>query len=55
MDQNAPPELTDTPESAYQDSKALIEKMAQQDRLLYAVPRFAPTSGHNNLKWRVNC
>ncbi|MYM59264.1 guanine deaminase [Vibrio sp. OCN044] len=51
MDQNAPPELTDTPESAYQDSKALIEKWHNKDRLLYAVtPRFAPTSSPQQLK-----
>lgn len=45
MDRNAPDYLTDTPESSYQDSKALIEKWHKKDRLLYAVtPRFAPTS-----------
>ncbi|KDM92267.1 guanine deaminase [Photobacterium galatheae] len=44
MDRNAPDYLTDTPESGYQDSKALIEKWHKKDRLLYAVtPRFAPT------------
>lgn len=45
MDRNAPDELCDTPESAYQDSKALIEKWHNNGRLLYAVtPRFAITS-----------
>ncbi|WP_341663833.1 guanine deaminase [Vibrio sp.] len=51
MDRNAPDELTDTPKSAYQDSKALIEKWHNKDRLLYAVtPRFAPTSSPEQLK-----
>ncbi|MFC5077782.1 Guanine deaminase [Vibrio thalassae] len=45
MDRNAPDYLTDTPESGYQASKALIEKWHNRGRLLYAVtPRFAPTS-----------
>ncbi len=45
MDRNAPDYLTDTPESSYADSKALIERWHGQGRLLYAVtPRFAPTS-----------
>lgn len=45
MDRHAPDYLLDTPESAYRDSKALIEKWHGKGRLLYAVtPRFAPTS-----------
>lgn len=45
MDRHAPDELTDTPESSYQDSKALIEAWHEKGRLHYAVtPRFAPTS-----------
>lgn len=50
MDRNAPDYLTDTPESSYQDTKALIEKWHKKDRLLYAVtPRFAPTSSPEQL------
>lgn len=45
MDRHAPEALLDTPERAYQESKALIEKWHGTDRLLYAVtPRFAITS-----------
>ncbi|MGP4955096.1 guanine deaminase [Pseudomonas helleri] len=45
MDRNAPEYLTDTAESGYNDSKALIERWHGQGRLHYAVtPRFAPTS-----------
>ena len=45
MDRHCPDYLQDTPDSAYQDSKALIEQWHGKDRLLYAVtPRFAPTS-----------
>lgn len=44
MDQNCPDDLSDTAESGYTDSKALIEKWHNTDRLQYAVtPRFAPT------------
>ncbi|RZM75964.1 guanine deaminase [Leptolyngbya iicbica] len=51
MDRNAPDYLCDTPESAYADSKALIEKWHQTDRLLYAVtPRFAITSTPEQLQ-----
>lgn len=50
MDRNAPDTLLDTPESAYSDSKALIERWHGQDRLHYAVtPRFAPTSTDEQL------
>ncbi|WP_105103430.1 guanine deaminase [Microbulbifer pacificus] len=45
MDRNAPEYLRDTPESAYADSKELIERWHGKGRLHYAVtPRFAPTS-----------
>ena len=45
MDRNCPEYLQDTPETAYEDSKSLIEKWHGKDRLSYAVtPRFAPTS-----------
>jgi guanine deaminase len=44
MDQNCPEDLSDTAESGYQDSKILIEKWHNLDRLQYAItPRFAPT------------
>ena len=44
MDRNAPAYLTDTAESGYVQSKALIERWHGKGRLLYAVtPRFAPT------------
>ncbi len=50
MDRNAPPDLLDTPEIAYDDSRMLIEKYHNQGRLLYAVtPRFAPTSTPDQL------
>ena len=45
MDRHAPEDLCDTPDSAYADSKALIEKWHGKGRNLYAItPRFAPTS-----------
>ena len=45
MDRNAPDYLTDTAQSSYDDSKALIERWHGKARLHYAVtPRFAPTS-----------
>lgn len=45
MDRNAPNALLDTAQSAYDDSKALIERWHGNGRNLYAVtPRFAPTS-----------
>ncbi|MFT6916851.1 MAG: guanine deaminase [Motiliproteus sp.] len=50
MDRNAPDYLTDTPESSYRDSKALIERWHGKGRLHYAVtPRFAPTSSPEQL------
>ena len=45
MDRHAPEALCDTAESAYSDSKTLIEKWHGKGRNLYAItPRFAPTS-----------
>jgi guanine deaminase len=45
MDRNAPEGLRDTPQSAYDDSRALLEKWHGQDRLSYVItPRFSPTS-----------
>lgn len=45
MDRFAPDYLTDTPESGYAESKALIEKWHNKGRQQYAItPRFAPTS-----------
>lgn len=50
MDRNAPDGLLDTPESSYEESKMLIEKWHNKDRLSYAVtPRFAPTSTDEQL------
>ncbi|VXC61439.1 guanine deaminase [Pseudomonas sp. 8Z] len=51
MDRNAPDYLTDTPESGYADSRALIERWHGKGRLHYAVtPRFAPTSSPEQLE-----
>jgi guanine deaminase len=45
MDRNCPPNLRDSAERGYTESKELIERWHGQDRLLYGVtPRFAPTS-----------
>ncbi|MCZ8153885.1 MAG: guanine deaminase [Rhodobacteraceae bacterium] len=45
MDRNAPAGLCDTAQSAYDDSKALLEKWHGVDRLSYVItPRFSPTS-----------
>lgn len=45
MDRNAPEELLESSEASYQESRELIEKWHNKDRLRYAVtPRFAPTS-----------
>lgn len=45
MDRNAPDYMTDTAETGYAESKALIERWHGKGRLHYAVtPRFAPTS-----------
>lgn len=51
MDRNAPPELCDTPEFGYEQSKALIQKWHKKGRLRYAVtPRFAVTSSEAQLR-----
>ena len=51
MDRNAPDFLTDTAESAYADSKQLIQKWHKNGRLLYAItPRFAITSTAEQLR-----
>ncbi|QCP84644.1 guanine deaminase [Cereibacter sphaeroides] len=45
MDRNAPEGLRDTAESAYGDSKRLLERWHGQGRLSYVItPRFSPTS-----------
>lgn len=45
MDRNAPPEVLDTPQRGYDDSKALIERWHGTGRQRYAIsPRFAITS-----------
>ncbi|UWP95779.1 guanine deaminase [Aliiroseovarius crassostreae] len=50
MDRNAPDTLTDTAQSAYEDSKALLEEWHGVDRLSYVItPRFAPTSTSEQL------
>lgn len=51
MDRNAPEALLDTPEKAYDESKALIEKWHRRGRAEYVItPRFAPTSTHEQLE-----
>ena len=50
MDRNAPEELRDTARSAYDDSKALLERWHGQGRASYVVtPRFSPTSSPEQL------
>ena len=45
MDRNAPDDLRDTAQSAYDDSKALLQKWHGIGRAQYAItPRFSPTS-----------
>lgn len=45
MDRNAPDNLQDTAQSAYDDSKALLERWHGHGRATYAItPRFSPTS-----------
>ena len=45
MDRNAPPQVLDTPQQGYDDSKALIERWHGKGRQRYAItPRFAITS-----------
>ncbi len=51
MDRNAPDNLSDTAESGYEQSKALIEKWHGIGRNVYAItPRFAPTSTPEQLQ-----
>ncbi|ENV49669.1 Guanine deaminase [Acinetobacter junii CIP 107470 = MTCC 11364] len=51
MDRHAPEALCDSAESAYVDSKTLIQKWHGQGRALYAItPRFAPTSTPEQLE-----
>ncbi|MEO1246578.1 MAG: guanine deaminase [Pseudomonadota bacterium] len=51
MDREAPKALRDTPESAYADSRALIERWHGRGRLGYAItPRFALTSSEAQLE-----
>lgn len=50
MDRNAPEGLRDSAQSAYDDSKRLLEKWHGVDRLSYVVtPRFSPTSTPDQL------
>jgi len=50
MDVNAPEGLCDTAKTAYDDSKALLEKWHGVERLGYAItPRFSPTSSREQL------
>ena len=50
MDRNAPDGLRDTAQSAYDDSKALLEKWHGQGRARYAItPRFSPTSTEDQM------
>ena len=50
MDRNAPGDLRDSAQSAYDDSKALIEKWHGMGRAHYAItPRFSPTSTPDQL------
>lgn len=51
MDRNAPEALLDTPQKAYDESKALIEKWHKNGRAEYVItPRFIPTSTHEQLE-----
>lgn len=51
MDRNAPPELLDTPQQGYDETKALIERWHGRGRQLYSVtPRFAPTSSPEQME-----
>ena len=51
MDRNAPDTLRDTAQSAYDDSKSLLEKWHGVGRAQYAItPRFSPTSTPDQLK-----
>ncbi len=51
MDRNAPAALLDTPERAYSESRALIERWHNNGRQRYCItPRFAGTSSPGQLK-----
>ncbi|KJZ20925.1 guanine deaminase [Loktanella sp. S4079] len=51
MDRNAPDNLRDTVQSAYDDSKALLNKWHKAGRANYAItPRFSPTSTPEQLE-----
>ncbi|QFU07967.1 Guanine deaminase [Rhodobacteraceae bacterium THAF1] len=60
MDRNAPDGLRDTPQSAYDDSAALLAKWHGTGRARYAItPRFTPTSTPDQLEalgalWAAN-
>jgi guanine deaminase len=60
MDRNAPPALLDTPQSGYDQSKALLRKWHKRGRQLYCItPRFAPTSSPEQMEmtgalWKEN-
>jgi guanine deaminase len=50
MDRNAPDSLRDSAQSAYDDSKRLLQRWHGVDRLTYAItPRFSPTSTPDQL------
>lgn len=51
MDRNAPEALRDTPQSSYDDSKALLQKWHGKGRAHYAItPRFAITSSYEQME-----
>lgn len=51
MDRNAPASVLDTPQTSYDDSKALIQKWHGKGRNLYAItPRFAITSSPEQME-----
>lgn len=51
MDRNAPEALRDTPQSAYDESRALIARWHGKSRARYAItPRFSPTSSRAQLE-----
>jgi guanine deaminase len=51
MDRNAPDALRDTPQSAYDETKALISQWHGRGRLHYAItPRFAITSSPEQME-----
>ncbi|WP_299045625.1 guanine deaminase [uncultured Tateyamaria sp.] len=50
MDRNAPDGLRDSAQSAYDDSKALLDRWHRRGRAHYAItPRFSPTSTENQM------